>query len=248
MSQAEHGKHNPLAQFEVKKIFDLEIAGIDISFTNSSLYMVLATATVILFMLFATRKKSLIPSKLQVIAEATYGFLEDMIISTIGKEGKKFFPLIFSLFSFIFLCNLLGLTPYSFTPTSQIVITVALALISFATLIIYGIYRKGLIGFFKMFIPAGLPLILAPLLFIIEFFSFLIRPVTLSVRLFANMVAGHVLLKVFAGFILSLGVVLGTMPFAFSVIMTGFELFVAGLQAYIFTILVCVYLSEIDSH
>ncbi|MBL6665177.1 MAG: F0F1 ATP synthase subunit A [Rickettsiales bacterium] len=249
MSQAEHGKHNPLAQFEVKKIIDLELAGIDISFTNSSLYMVLATITIISFMIFSTRKKLLIPSKLQVIAEMTYGFLENMIDSTIGKkEGKKFFPLIFSLFSFIFVCNVLGLTPYSFTATSQIVITAALALISFFTLIIYGIYKKGLIGFFKMFIPSGLPTILAPLLFIIEFFSFLIRPVTLSVRLFANMVAGHVLLKVFAGFILALGAAFGTLPFTFSVVMTGFELFVAGLQAYIFTILVCVYLSEIDMH
>lgn len=241
-------KHNPMSQFEVKKIFDLDLFGIDISFTNSALYMVIATFSIIAFMIFATREKSLIPSKLQVVAELMYNFIFDMIKGTIGEEGKKFFPLIFSTFSFILFCNLFGLTPYSFTSTSQIVVTFALALISFVTLIIYAIYKKGPIGFFKMFIPAGLPPILAPLLFVIELFSFLIRPVTLSVRLFANMVAGHVLLKVFAGFILTLGAVVGTLPFAFSIVMTGFELFVAGLQAYIFTILVCVYLSEVDSH
>jgi len=247
MSQAEHGKHNPLAQFEIKKIFDLEIAGIDVSFTNSSLYMVIATAAVIFFMLFATRKKSIIPSKLQVVAESIYNFVKDMTDNTIGPDGKKFFPLIFSLFTFILLCNTIGLTPYSFTSTSQIAVTISLAMVSFLTVLIYAIYKKGLLGFFKMFLPAGVPLWMAPAIFFIELFSFLIRPITLSVRLFANMVAGHVLLKVVAGFIISLGVIFGTLPFAFSVVMIGFELFIACLQAYIFTILVCAYLGETSS-
>lgn len=241
---SENGKHNPLAQFEVNKIVDLELFGIDISFTNSSLYMVLSTVAVIAFMLLATRKKSIIPSKLQLIAEGMYSFINDMAENTIGHEGKRFFPLIFSLFTFILLGNVLGLTPYSFTSTSQIAVTLSLAMVSFLTVTIFAIYKNGIIGFLKMFIPSGVPLWMAPAIFFIELFSFLIRPITLSVRLFANMVAGHVLLKVVAGFIISLGVIFGTLPFAFSVVMTGFELFVACLQAYIFTILVCAYLSE----
>lgn len=244
MSETGHEKHNPLAQFEVKKIVDLNIGGIDISFTNSALYMVIATITVIAFMLFATRKKSLIPSRLQVIAESIYNFVFDIIKGTIGEEGIKFFPLIFSLFTFILLCNMFGLTPYSFTATSQIAITLSLAIIAFFTITIFAIYRNGIGGFLHMFLPSGVPTWMAPVIFAIELFSFLIRPVTLSVRLFANMVAGHVLLKVVAGFIISLGVIFGSLPFAFSVVMTGFELFVAVLQAYIFAILVCAYISE----
>jgi F-type H+-transporting ATPase subunit a len=239
-----HEKHNPLAQFEVHKIFDFKIAGIDLSFTNSSLYMVLSTIFVIGFMLIATRKKSLIPSKLQIIAESIYTFIDNMIEGTIGAEGKKFFPLIFTLFTFILMSNMLGLTPYSFTSTSQIAVTLSLALIAFLTITIFAIIRNGFLGFIHMFLPSGVPAWMAPVIFAIELFSFLIRPVTLSVRLFANMVAGHVLLKVVAGFIISLGAIFGTLPFLFSVIMTGFELFVAVLQAYIFAILVCAYLSE----
>ncbi len=239
---------DPLAQFTVKKLLDIKVGNVDLSFTNSSLYMVLATFAIVLFMVFATRNKSIIPSRLQVIAESIYNFVLNMIKSTIGDDGIKFFPLIFSLFSFILLCNLLGMTPYSFTATSQIAVTLSLALLSFAVVTSFAIYRKGLLGFFKMFLPSGVPLWMAPVIFLIEFFSFLVRPITLSVRLFANMVAGHVLLKVVAGFIISLGLV-GILPFAFSVIMTGFEIFVAVLQSYIFAILVCAYIGEvIKSH
>lgn len=244
MSDSAHEKHNPLAQFEVHKIFDINVAGIDISFTNSSLYMVLSTIFVIAFMLFSTRKKAVLPSKLQIVAESIYNFINNMIEGTIGHEGKKFFPLVFTIFTFILLSNMLGLTPYSFTSTSQIAVTLSLALIAFLTITIFAIARNGLVGFIHMFLPSGVPLWMAPVIFIIELFSFLIRPITLSVRLFANMVAGHVLLKVVAGFIISLGAVLGVLPFLFSVVMTGFELFVAVLQAYIFAILVCAYLSE----
>ena len=238
------GKHNPLAQFEVKKIIDFKISGTDLGFTNSALYMVVATFLIITFMLAATRKKLLVPSRLQVVAEGVYNFIDDMILSSIGEEGRKFFPLIFSLFTFILLCNVLGMTPYSFTPTSQVVVTLSLALVSFVTITIFAIVRNGFFGFLHMFLPSGVPMWMAPMIFAIELFSFLIRPVTLSVRLFANLVAGHVLLKVVAGFIISLGVIFGALPFLFSVVMIGFELFVAVLQAYIFSILVCAYFSE----
>jgi F-type H+-transporting ATPase subunit a len=237
-------KHSPLTQFEVKKIVDLKFNNIDVSFTNSALYMVIATFLIIVFMLFATRKKSLVPSRLQTVAESIYNFVLGIVKGSIGDEGMKFFPLAFTFFTFILICNCLGMTPYSFTATSQIVVTLSLALIAFSTVTIFAISRNGFVGFLHMFLPSGVPLFMAPLIFAIEFFSFLIKPVTLSVRLFANMVAGHVLLKVIAGFIISLGIIFGAFPFLFSIVMTGFELFVAVLQAYIFSILVCVYLGE----
>ena len=241
--------HSPLSQFEVKNFFDLHIGSIDLSITNSSLYMILATFFSIVFLHFATRKKHQIPSKIQLVAEGVYNFVDNMVLSSVGAEGKKFMPFVFTLFIFILFCNILGLTPYSFTPTSQVAVTLSLALISILIVIVFAIYRNGVGGFFHMFLPSGVPIWMAPLIFLIEFFSFLIRPLTLSVRLFANMVAGHVLLKVVAGFILSLGVLLGIFPFLFSVVMTGFELFVAALQAYIFAILVCSYLGEtVKSH
>lgn len=241
---AEHESHGPLSQFEIKEIFDFNIAGIDLSFTNSSLYMVLVTFFSILFLHLATRKKSIIPSKLQVVAESLYSFVHSMVISAVGEEGEKFFPLVFTLFLFILMCNLIGMTPYSFTPTSQVAVTLSLAMVSFVTVTVFAIYRNGLFGFLHMFLPSGVPMFMAPIIFFIEFFSFLIRPITLSVRLFANMVAGHVLLKVVAGFVISLGVVVGVLPFLFSVIMTGFEMFVAVLQAYIFSVLVSAYLGD----
>lgn len=236
---------NPLSQFTVKKIFDINVNGIDLSFTNSSLYMMLATFFVISFMLLATSSKSIVPGRMQVLAEGFYNFVLNIVKGTIGDEGMKFFPLVFCLFSFILFCNILGMTPYSFTATSQIAVTLSLALLAFVIVTLFAIWRNGLIGFFKMFLPSGVPLWMAPVIFIIEFFSYLIRPVTLSVRLFANMVAGHVLLKVVAGFIISLGVIVGILPFLFSIIMTGFEIFVAVLQAYIFAILVCAYLGDV---
>ena len=207
------------------------------------LEMSIATVLIILFMLKATSRKLLIPSRTQMIAESVYQFINNLIEGSIGHEGKKFFPLIFSIFTFILLCNCLGMTPYSFTATSQVAVTLSLAIMCFFIITIYAIIRNGFGGFIHMFLPSGVPIWMAPIIFVIELFSFLIRPITLSVRLFANMVAGHVLLKVIAGFIISLGV-LGALPFLFSIVMTGFELFVAVLQAYIFSVLVCAYLSE----
>ncbi len=238
-----HEEHSPLTQFEVKKIVDIKLGKYDLSFTNSALYMFISTFLIIVFMLFATRKKSLVPSRMQTCAEGLFNFINDLVKGSVGDEGRKFFPLIFSLFTFILICNFLGMTPYSFTSTSQVAVTLSIALLCFLVITIYAISRNGLGGFIHMFLPAGVPWWMAPLIFLIELFSFLIRPITLSVRLFANMVAGHVLLKVIAGFIISLGF-LGILPFAFSILMTGFELFVAVLQAYIFAILVCAYLSE----
>lgn len=240
-----HDAHTPLSQFEVKKIFDLNFGSIDLSLTNSSLYMILATAIAILFLHIATKKRSLIPSRLQVIGEGLYNFVIDMVKNSIGNEGNKFFPLVFCLFTFILMCNILGMTPYSFTATSQVAVSLSLAMVSFVTVTIFAIWRNGFFGFLHMFLPSGVPVLMAPVIFLIEFFSFLIRPVTLSVRLFANMVAGHVLLKVVAGFIISLGVIFGALPFLFSIVMIGFETFVAVLQAYIFAILVCAYLGEV---
>lgn len=238
-----HEKHSPLDQFKVKEIYPIHVGNLNLSLTNSALYMIIATALIILFMIKATSRKLLIPSRTQVIAESVYNFINNLIEGSIGHEGKKFFPLIFCIFTFVLLCNCLGMTPYSFTSTSQIAVTLSLALTCFFVITLYAIIRNGFSGFIHMFLPSGVPLWMAPLIFLIEFFSFLIRPVTLSVRLFANMVAGHVLLKVIAGFIISLGL-FGILPFLFSIIMTGFELFVAVLQAYIFAILVCAYLGE----
>ncbi|MCE3255126.1 MAG: atpB [Rickettsiaceae bacterium] len=245
MSDIAHEKHSPLDQFKIEKIFDLKIGAWDISLTNSSLYMILATLSAILFMFLATRKKSLIPGRLQTVAESVYNFVADMVKTSIGNEGNKFFPLVFSLFIFILFCNILGMTPYSFTVTSHIAVTFSLAMIAFLAITIFAIARNGFGGFLHMFLPSGVPIFMAPFIFAIEFFSFLIRPLTLSVRLFANIVAGHVLLKVIAGFIIALGVIFGTMPMLFAVIMTGFELFVAVLQSYIFAILVCAYLGDV---
>ena len=238
-----HEKHSPLDQFKIKEIYPIHIGNYNLSFTNSALYMVIATFLIIVFMLKATSKKLLIPNRSQNIAESIYSFINNLILGSIGEEGKKFMPLIFSIFTFILLCNCLGMTPYSFTSTSQVAVTLSIAMLCFFIITIFAIIRNGFGGFIHMFLPSGVPIWMAPVIFIIELFSFLIRPITLSVRLFANMVAGHVLLKVIAGFVISLGF-LGVFPFLFSIIMTGFELFVAILQAYIFSILVCAYLSE----
>ena len=239
---------DPLAQFQIKKIKELEFNlggfNIDLSITNSSLYMIIATLIICLFMFISTRKLSILPNKLQIVGESFYLFIKNMIQNAIGDEGEKFFPLIFSLFMFIVMCNIMGMTPYGFTATSQVAVTLSLALIAFLVIIIFAIYRNGIRGFFRMFLPSGVPLFMRPLIFMIVFFSFLIRPITLSVRLFANMVAGHVLLKVIAGFVVTLGLA-GIFPLLFAVIMTGFELFVAILQAYIFCILVSAYLAEV---
>lgn len=236
-------QHNPLKQFEIKPLIELNLAGYDISFTNSSLFMVIALVIAIGFFTIALKEKSFIPGRLQALAELVYKMVEDTVLSSSGEGGKKFIPLIFSLFLFILLCNLLGMLPYSFTVTSHIAVTFALATFIFIIITITGFVKHGM-HFFSLFLPKGTPLWLAPLIILIEFFTYLARPVSLSLRLAANMIAGHVLLKVLAGFVISMSLYFKWMPIPLMIILIGFEIFVAILQAYIFTILSCVYLND----
>ena len=241
---------DPIHQFEIKKIFTIGKVGLhEIAFTNSTLFMMIAVAGIALLMIGATRQRALVPGRLQSVAEISYEFVADMLKNTIGEEGMRFFPLVFSLFTFILFANVLGLLPYAFTVTSHIIITVALALLVFVTVVVYGFWTHGL-HFFKLFVPSGVPMYILPLVVVIEVFSFLIRPVSHSVRLFANMLAGHITLKVFAGFITMLAGagVLGwfgaALPLVMIVALTALELLVAFLQAYVFAILTCIYLGE----
>jgi F-type H+-transporting ATPase subunit a len=236
-------------QFEIKRIFDLELFGLDASFTNSALFMVIAACLITLFTVFAMRRGALVPSRLQSVAELSYEFIANTINSTAGKEGMKFFPFVFSLFMFILFLNLIGLIPYSFTVTTHIVITASLALMVFLTVIVYGFWKNGL-RFLKLFVPSGIPWYILPLVSAIEVLSFLSRPISHSVRLFANMLAGHITLKVFAGFIGLLGAwgfvgwVGAILPLGLTVALTALELLVAVLQAYVFAILTCIYLND----
>lgn len=235
--------HNPLAQFEIKPLIELEFMGYDISFTNSSLFMLLSLVFAIGFMLFSLRKKTLIPGRLQVFTESLYLMISDMLGQNVGPKGAKFFPLIFSLFMFILFCNLFGMVPYSFTSTSHIIVTFALAILVFSIVTIVGFVNHGM-NFLSLFLPKGTPLWLAPLIIVIELFAYLARPVSLSLRLAANMIAGHVLLKVLVGFVAAMSIYLKAIPVPLIVVLIGFEIFIAALQAYIFTILSCVYLND----
>lgn len=232
-----------MEQFEIKPLIPIHVGGLDLSFTNSALFMVLAAALVTLLMVASFRGRALVPGRVQSIAELLYEFVANMVESVCGPEGRKYFPFIFTLFAFILLCNLLGLLPYAFTVTSHVIITVALALVVFIGVTAIGIAKHGL-HFFALFAPSGVPMWIMPFLVPIEVFSYFVRPVSLSLRLFANMMAGHTMLKVIAGFVVMLGVWFGWVPFAFVVILTAFEILVAVLQAYIFAILACVYLND----
>ena len=233
---------DPLHQFLIQKIIPIDILGIDISFTNSALFMLIATLLVMGFQYFGIRYKLLVPSRLQSMVELSYEFIANMVKETAGRDGIQYFPFVFSIFMFVLLGNLLGLIPYGFTYTSHIVVTFALAMLVFITVTVIGFMKHGL-GFFRLFCPEGTPLIIAPILVPIEIITYLIRPITLSVRLFANMLVGHILLKLFAGFTIALGLA-GIVPLGFNVVFIGFEFFVAGIQAYIFTILTCLYLHD----
>ncbi len=235
--------HSPLAQFEVHPLKELYFAGYDISFTNASLWMVLSMLGVLLFLGLGIRSKAMIPGRLQSLAELSYTFIASQIKDMAGPEGMRYFPLVFSMFMFVLFGNLLGMVPYSFTFTSHIITTFALALFLFLFLTLLGFIRHGF-HFFSLFLPSGTPMLIAPLMIVIEIFSYLSRPVSLSIRLSANMMAGHTMLKIIAGFVISLGVMFGWAPLAFMVALTGFEFVVAFLQAYIFTVLVCVYLND----
>ena len=208
---------NPMHQFKVYRIGpEIEISGIDLSFTNASLFMVISAVSITLLLLFGTKEKKLIPSKIQLISEMLYNFIAKMISDTAGRKAKPYFPFIFSLFVFILFCNMVGMLPYSFTVTSHIIVTLTFALFIFIGVTILGFAIHGF-RYLKIFVPSGVPIILLPIITIIEIISYLSRPVSLSVRLFANMMAGHTMLKVFGGFVISLGLIGGWLPLSFSV-------------------------------
>jgi F-type H+-transporting ATPase subunit a len=239
---------DPIHQFNIDKIFTIgHIGNQEIAFTNSSAYMFGSVALISLLMIGAGRQ--LVPGRFQSIAEISYEFVANTVRSSAGSEGMKFFPLVFSLFMFICVSNMIGIIPYTFTVSSHIIVTVALALLVFLTVLVYGFYKNGL-KFFKLFVPAGVPIAILPLVVMIEIISFLSRPVSHSVRLFANMLAGHITLKVFASFVTMLGAfgVAGwagaVLPLALTVALTALELLVAFLQAYVFTILTCIYIND----
>ena len=234
--------NNPLHQFQINTIAPIEIAGINASFTNSAVLMIATVAVVSIFLIVGMRGRSLVPGRWQSMAELSYSFVADMVRDNVGNEGRKYFPIIFSLFMFVLFGNLLGLLPYSFTFTSHVAVTFTLAMTVFIGVTLIGIARHGL-HFFSFFVPKGVPMAMMPLLVPIEIISYLSRPVSLSIRLFANMTAGHTMMKVFAGFIVPLGVA-GVAPFAMDVALTGFEFLVAFLQAYVFAVLTCIYLND----
>ncbi len=238
---AGHG-FDPMQQFEIKRLINIDLFGLDASFTNSSLFMVIAVGVVACFTLLSVRSGKLVPSRFQSVAELSYEFVANMIRDNVGSDGQKYFPFVFTLFMFVLACNMLGMLPYSFTVTSHIIITFALALIVFLGVTVIGFAKHG-VGFLKFFVPSGIPVILVPLLVVIEVISYLTRPISLSVRLFANMMAGHTMLKVFASFVVGMGV-FGIAPLAFMVAFTGLEILVAFLQAYVFAILTCIYLND----
>lgn len=241
--------NDPISQFNIKEYIPLEIAGTNISFTNSSLFMVATVVLTSSFFIWATSRRGMVPSRAQTFAEMTYEFVANMLRDAAGSEGMRFFPLVFSLFLFILVANMFGMFPYFFTVTSHIIITVALALLVFFTVILYGFYKNGL-GFLKLFVPSGVPVFVLPLVVLIEIISFFSRPISHSVRLFANMLAGHITLKVFAGFIVSMssigfvGIVGAILPLLMTIGLTALELLVAFLQAYVFTLLTCMYLND----
>jgi len=236
-------------QFQITPLIPIEVGGVDISFTNSALWVLIGAVLSIVIMGLAASRKSIVPGRIQLIGEEIYGFVEGMVTDNIGQKGKEYFPLVFTVFMIVAMGNMLGMIPYSFTYTSHLAVTASMALMIFAIVLLVGIIRHGF-HFFSLFVPSDVPIWMMPLVVAIEIVSFISRPVTLSVRLFANMVAGHVLMKVIAGFAImfaSMGgvVILGSiLPVAFNVVMIGFEFFIAFIQAYVFAVLTCIYLKD----
>ena len=248
---AEGGKAiDPIHQFEIHNFVNFEVFGTKFAFTNSALFMLLSVAVAGGVMVAAAHRGQLVPGRLQTLAETGYEFVANMLRSSAGEQGMKFFPLVFTLFTFILAANIIGLIPYTFTVTSHIIITVMLAMIVFLTVLITGIAKNGL-HFFKLFVPSGVPWWTLPLVVPIEIISFLSRPLSHSVRLFANMLAGHITLKVFAGFVVMLTsasaggwAVIAFLPLLMIVGLTALELLVAFLQAYVFAMLTCMYIND----
>ena len=235
---------NPMTQFNVYRIGpEIKLGAFDISFTNASLFMIISSLAILIIFNIGSKKNSLLPNKIQLLAELSYTFVSKMISDTAGLKAKPYFAFIFSLFMFVLFCNMFGMIPYTFTVTSHIIVTFVLAAFIFIGVTIVGFAKHGF-GYLKLFVPSGVPAILLPLIVVIEVISYLSRPVSLSVRLFANMMAGHTMMKVFGGFVISLGIVGGWLPLGFSVALTGLEILVAFLQAYVFAILTCIYLND----
>ena len=236
-------------QFQIAPLIPFHLGGVDLSFTNSSLWMLIGAVISIVGLTIAAERKSMVPGRLQAGAEGLYKFIEDLISDNIGGSAKQYFPLVFTLFVMVLVGNFLGMIPYSFTYTSHLAVTATLALLVFFTVLIIGVVRHGT-HFFSLFVPPGVPGWLLWLVVLIEIVSFISRPITLSVRLFANMVAGHVLMKVIAGFAIMFASMggfawLGTLlPVAFNIVMIGFEFFIAFIQAYVFAVLTCIYLKD----
>jgi F-type H+-transporting ATPase subunit a len=241
---------DPIEQFNIEKIFTIgHIGNQEIAFTNSSAYMFGSVALISLLMIGGVAGKQLVPGRIQSMAEITYEFVASTVRGNAGKEGMKFFPLVFSIFMFICVSNMIGIIPYAFTVSSHLIVTAALALLVFFTVMIYGFYKNGL-KFLKIFVPSGVPIYILPLVVFIEVFSFFLRPISHSVRLFANMLAGHIALKVFASFIPVLagigiaGYFGAVLPLGMVIALTALELLVAFLQAYVFAILTVIYLND----
>ncbi|MCY6381723.1 F0F1 ATP synthase subunit A [Hoeflea prorocentri] len=241
--------NDPIHQFQISKLIPIEVGGLDFSFTNSSLFMVATVAVAAGFLFLTTSNRGMVPSRMQSVSEMCYEFVASMLRDGAGSAGMRFFPMVFSLFMFILVANLLGMFPYFFTVTSHIIVTFALAILVIGTVIVYGFLKHGL-GFLNLFVPSGVPGLLLPLVVAIEVISFLSRPISLSVRLFANMLAGHITLKVFAGFVTSLsalgalGIGGAILPLIMTIALTGLEFLVAFLQAYVFAVLTCMYLND----
>ncbi len=238
---------SPIEQFEIHTIIPIHIGGVDLSYTNSAFWMTISVAVASVFLALGARRRALVPGRWQVMTEMAYEFIANMVRDNVGDAGRRFFPYIFTLFMFILFGNLLGLIPGAFTYTSHIIVTLGMALTVFVAVTIVGIVKHGL-HFFSFFVPSGVPALMMPLMIPIEIISYLSRPVSLSIRLFANMMAGHTMMKVFAGFVVPLGAATfgigGLAPIAMDVALTGFELLVAFLQAYVFTVLTCLYLND----
>ena len=235
-------KHSPLEQFEIIPFVHMKAGNVDLSFTNSSLSMIITVAVITLFLTLTVNTRAIIPSRLQLISELMYSFIAQLLNDTVGDNGRKYFPFVFALFMFVLIGNMIGMVPYQFTFTSHIIVTFALASVVFIGVTILGLVKHKM-HFFSFFVIPGLPIYMLPLLIPIEVISYLSRPISLSVRLFANMLAGHTLLKVFAGFVVSLGFA-GVLPLAFIVALTGLEILIAFLQAYVFAILTCLYIND----
>lgn len=239
----------PIHQFKITEYFPIaDIGGAHIGFTNSALFMLITVVLCVGFLVFASQRRAIVPGRWQLMAEMSYEFVANMVRTTAGTEGMRFFPMVFSLFMFILIANLLGMFPYFFTVTSHIIVTAMMALLVFFTVIIYGFYKNGA-GFLKLFVPSGIPIYILPLVVLIEVISFLSRPLSHSLRLFGNILAGHIVLKVFGGMVVALlaagawGLV-SIAPFAMAVALTGLEFLVAALQAFVFAVLTCVYLHD----